>query len=68
LGAVAHEVGTMHVEGPQTQDFVVNKNLQVRGFDNLYVCNLSIFPFSPPANPSLTLAAIALQLAERLTI
>ena len=67
LGAVAHEVGTMRMEGPRsTEDFVVNKNLQVRGYDNLYVCDLSIFPFSPPANPSLTLAAIALQLADRL--
>ncbi|KAI1814971.1 hypothetical protein GGS20DRAFT_374578 [Poronia punctata] len=67
LGAVAHEVGTMRMEGRHDKDFVVDKNLQVRGYDGLYVCDLSIFPFSPPANPSLTLAAIALQLADRLT-
>ena len=67
FGAVAHEVGTMRIEGPKTEKgFVVNKDLQVHGFTNLYVCDLSIFPFSPPANPSAILAALALRLADSL--
>lgn len=67
FGAVAHEVGTMRIKGPKTdQSYVVDEGLRVQGFNNLYVCDLSIFPFSPPANPSLTLAAIALWLADRL--
>lgn len=65
FGAVAHEVGTMRIKGPKTtKNYVVNENLQVKGHTNLYVCDLSIFPFSPPANPSLTLAAIASWLAD----
>ena len=67
FGAVAHEVGTMRIKGPKTtKDYVVNENLQLQGFTNIYVCDLSIFPFSPPANPSLTLAAVALWLASQL--
>ena len=67
FGAVAHEVGTMRIKGPRSEkDYVVDENLQVKGLDNLYVCDLSIFPFSPPANPSLTLGAIAMWLADNL--
>ena len=64
FGAVAHEVGTMRIKGPKSTKNYVNENLQVQGHPNLYVCDLSIFPLSPPANPSLTLAAIALWLAD----
>ena len=69
FGAVAHEVGTMrmdswndgkHVKG------VVNQNLRFHKISNLYICDLSVFPFSPPANPSLTLAALAIRLAKHL--
>ena len=67
FGAVSHEVGTMRMQGPNTPDFVVDKTLQIKGRSNLYVCDLSIFPFCPMENPSLTLAAIALWLAERLS-
>ncbi|KAH8727703.1 hypothetical protein GQ44DRAFT_824991 [Phaeosphaeriaceae sp. PMI808] len=67
FGVVAHEVGTMRM---QTQDpgkpYIVDENYRVRNFSNLYVCDLSIFPVSPPANPPLTLAALALQLADDL--
>ena len=65
FGAVAHEVGTMRIRGPKSaKSYVVDENLQVQGHTNLYVCDLSVFPLSPPANPSLTLAAIALWLAD----
>lgn len=67
FGVVAHEVGTMRMQGPKTRDkYVVDENLQVKGVKNIYVCDLSIFPYSPPANPSLTLAGIALWLADQL--
>jgi choline dehydrogenase-like flavoprotein len=67
FGVVAHEVGTMRLQIPQSKKgYVVNDKYQVRKCPNLYVCDLSIFPFSPPANPSLTLAALALQLADDL--
>ncbi|KAE8406038.1 hypothetical protein BDV37DRAFT_281280 [Aspergillus pseudonomiae] len=75
FGAVAHEVGTMRLQRPKKHTdsvsnkedkYVVDDEYRVRNFDNLYVCDLSIFPVSPPANPSLTLAAMALQLADNL--
>ncbi|KAI1124404.1 hypothetical protein F5Y10DRAFT_285113 [Nemania abortiva] len=69
FGVVAHEVGTMRLQGPDPHSgkgYVVDDMYRVRGFSNLYVCDLSIFPVSPPANPSLTLAALALQLAKNL--
>ncbi len=34
--------------------------------NNLYMCNLSVFPSSPAANPTLTLAALAIRLADHL--
>lgn len=62
LGGVAHEVGTLRlgVEGTG----VVDENLKYNGYDNLFVCDLSVFPTSPAANPTLTLAALALRLVE----
>lgn len=67
FGAVAHEVGTMRMAGPKSgNDWVVGTNYMVRDHASLFVCDLSIFPMSPPANPSLTLAAMALQLAAQL--
>ena len=65
FGAVAHEVGTMRM-GKEMAKSVVNEKYQVHKCPNLYVCDLSIFPYSFPANPSLTLAALALQLAKDL--
>lgn len=69
LGGVAHEVGTLRMgtdEGAQYQDGVVDADLKFVGYDNLYVCDLSVFPSSPAANPTLTLAALSLRLARRL--
>ena len=65
FGAVAHEVGTMRMNSSGAHG-VVDENLKVHGIDNLYVCDLSIFPWSPMANPSLTLTALAIGLAEHL--
>jgi choline dehydrogenase-like flavoprotein len=64
LGGVAHEVGTLRLGDGDTG--VVDPNLKYNGYQNLYVCDLSIFPTSPAANPTLTLAALALRLAEHL--
>ncbi|MFO0555752.1 MAG: GMC oxidoreductase [Polyangiaceae bacterium] len=64
LGGVAHEVGTLRMGPPGAG--VVDNDLHYRGHDNLYVCDLSVFPTSPAANPTLTLAALALRLASHL--
>ena len=66
-GIFAHEVGTMRMDGPDGNGGVVDENLQVKGFNNLHACDLSVLPYSPPANPTLTLAALSLRLAEHLS-
>ena len=64
LGGVAHEVGTLRLG--QAGQAVVDPDLRFNGHDNLYVCDLSVFPTSPAANPSLTLAALALRLGQHI--
>jgi hypothetical protein len=64
LGGVAHEVGTLRMGAKG--DGVVDANLKFLSYDNLYACDLSVFPSSPAANPTLTLAALAVRLAEHL--
>ena len=38
---------------------VVNSNFRVHGFDNLFVCDASVFPVSVRINPQLTVMAMA---------
>jgi choline dehydrogenase-like flavoprotein len=64
FGVVAHEVGTMRMKKDGAG--VVDENLRLNGVDNLYVCDLSVFPVSPAANPTLTLAALAQRLGNHL--
>lgn len=65
LGGVAHEVGTLRMA--EDGSGVVDADLKFLGYDNLYACDNSVFPTSPAANPSLTLAALALRLAAHLS-
>ncbi|KAF4979333.1 hypothetical protein FZEAL_4439 [Fusarium zealandicum] len=66
FGVFSHECGTMRMDGPKG-DGVVDMDLKVKGVNNLWVCDLSVFPVSPEANPSLTLAALSLRLADHLS-
>jgi choline dehydrogenase-like flavoprotein len=61
FGVMAYEVGTMRMgtSASSKSPYVVNENLKVDGWKNLFVCDLSVFPISPTANPSLILAALA---------
>jgi choline dehydrogenase-like flavoprotein len=59
-GGVSHEGGSLAIGR------VVDENLRFFTNDNLYACDMSIFPHSPAANPSLTLATLALRLADYL--
>ena len=45
---------------------VVNKDLQVHGMDNVLVCSNAVFPNLGAVNPTLTLTALALRLADSL--
>lgn len=64
FGIVAHEVGTMRM-GTGGKG-VVDENLKVNGVENLYVCDLSVLPFSPASNPTLTLVGLTQRLADHL--
>ncbi len=69
LGSVAHEVGTLRMAVQKTgvtARGVLDSDLRFLNYENVYACDLSVFPSSPAANPSLTLAALALRLAEHL--
>jgi choline dehydrogenase-like flavoprotein len=59
-GGVSHEGGSLAIGR------VVDENLRFFTSDNLYACDMSVFPHSPAANPSLTLATLALRLADYL--
>ena len=45
---------------------VVDTHLKFHQYDNLYCCDLSVFPDVPASNPSLTLGALAYRLADDL--
>jgi hypothetical protein len=69
-GTVHHAAGTLrmpyranHSSGFNHQT-VVDEDLRVAGTQNLYVCDMSVMPFSSAANPVRTLAALALRLSR----
>jgi choline dehydrogenase-like flavoprotein len=60
----SHHIGTtrMHVDPKQG---VVNANCQVHGVSNLYVASSSVFPTGGYANPTLTIVALSIRIADR---
>lgn len=65
ISSGSHHAGTMRI-GKNSSEGVVNKDLKIFGADNVYVCDLSIFPNYGNSNPSLTLGAFAKRLANHL--
>jgi choline dehydrogenase-like flavoprotein len=60
-----HHMGTTRMaDSPQTG--VVDGNCRIHGIDNLYVAGSSVFPTGGYANPTLTIVALAVRLAEHL--
>jgi choline dehydrogenase-like flavoprotein len=60
---LSHVVGTCRMgESPETS--VVDPAQKVWGIENLYIADGSVLPTSGAANPSLTIAACALRMAE----
>lgn len=45
---------------------VVNRDLRFHHYEKLWACDLSVFPTSPAANPSLTLIGLAIRLTDHL--
>ncbi len=61
----AHHMGTTRMSDDPSQG-VVDADCRVHGIDNLYVAGSSVFPTSGSANPTFTLLALALRLADHL--
>jgi choline dehydrogenase-like flavoprotein len=60
-----HQAGTTRMSD-QAEDGVVDPNLAVHGFADLFVASSSVFPTSSQANSTFTLIAFAIRLADRL--
>jgi choline dehydrogenase-like flavoprotein len=61
----SHHLGTTRMS-PDSKSGVVDVNCQVHGVDNLFVAGSSVFPTAGHANPTLTIAAMSLRLADYL--
>jgi hypothetical protein len=64
-GTVNHAGGTLRM-GEAGKKRVVDENLKFLSYENLFACDPSVYPYIPAANPSLTLVALSLRLAEHL--
>ena len=60
-----HHIGTTRM-GDDVRTSVVNAECRVHSVDNLYVAGSAAFPTSSQANPTLTIIALALRLADHL--
>jgi len=60
-----HHIGTARMSGdPRTG--VVNPDCRTHDVDNLYIAGSAVFPTSGSANPTLTIVALAIRLADHL--
>jgi choline dehydrogenase-like flavoprotein len=61
----SHHLGTCRMsDDPDTG--VVDRNCRVHGIDNLFVVGGSVFPTAGALQPTLTIAALSLRLADHL--
>ncbi len=65
LGGGSHHMGTTRMSDDPLRG-VVDHNCKVHAVDNLYVAGSSVFPTSGASNPTLTLVALTLRLADHL--
>jgi choline dehydrogenase-like flavoprotein len=65
LAGVAHQNGTVRF-GTDPRTSVLDLNCKAHDLDNLYVVDASFFPSSTSCNPSLTIIANALRVADHL--
>ena len=60
-----HHIGTARMAGSASSG-VVDADAKVFGVNNLFIAGSAVFPTSSQANPTLTIVAMALRLAEHL--
>ena len=61
-----HHAGTTRIH-PDPELGVVDEQLRIHGVENLYVVGSSVFPTAGFANPTLTIVALSLRLADHLS-
>jgi choline dehydrogenase-like flavoprotein len=66
IRSFSHALGTLRL-GADPARSVVDGDGRFRGIDNLLVTDASVFASAAAVNPSLTIAALALRAADRLT-
>ena len=62
-----HHIGTTRMAREPSLG-VVDENCRVHGVNNLHIASSSVFPTSGYANPTLTIIALAIRLADRLKL
>jgi choline dehydrogenase-like flavoprotein len=65
LNMSRHHIGATRMSR-DAEHGVVDENCRVHGLRNLYVAGCSVFPTSGIANPTLTIAALAMRLSDHL--
>jgi choline dehydrogenase-like flavoprotein len=65
VGGGSHHMGTTRMHDSPGHG-VVDRNCRVHGIGNLYLAGSSIFPTSGVSNPTLTIMALTLRLADHL--
>ncbi|MDX2148071.1 MAG: GMC family oxidoreductase [Planctomycetota bacterium] len=65
VSGVSHQNGTLRF-GVSARDSVLDLNCKAHDLDNLYVCDGSFFPSCGAVNPSLTIMANALRVADHI--
>ena len=60
-----HHIGTTRMSTNPKQG-VVNEHCQVHGISNLYIAGSSVFPTGGLSNPTLTIVALAIRLADHI--
>jgi choline dehydrogenase-like flavoprotein len=61
----SHHLGTTRM-GVDTRTSVVDQDCRIHTMDNMFVAGSSVFPTGGYANPTLTIVALALRLAEHI--
>ena len=65
IDGTTHQAGTLRF-GDDPATSVLDRNCRAHGFDNLYVTHSSFFPSIGAVNPSLTIIANALRIADHI--
>jgi len=65
LELARHHIGTTRMHADPRAG-VVDPNCRVHGIDNMFIAGASVFPTSGIVNPTLTIAALAIRLADHL--